>query len=372
LSRPFHCPVQVLTGRPYTEAITDLLAGKRWALATSAGWTRRGAVDAFRRTVGEPEAVIDAIPPNPRVADVRSLTELLPEVDTVVALGGGSVIDAAKGLVGLQALKGDSAALMAHLRDGADLPEKFHPATIIAVPTTSGTGSEVTPWATIWGDDNVKFSFNHPTLYPSHAVLDPTLCASMPEDVTLSSGLDALSHAMESIWNNNNTPVSDELASRAIQTLRMSLRNAVENPQDIRLRSEIQVAALLSGLAMGTTQTALAHSISYPFTAHFGMPHGFACSFTLSEVARYNIAEDADRLTPIAVGMRCNVDEIPDALDKWFADLDVGRHVLSYVSPDVTDQLGDNLITRARAANNLRSIDGAKAREIARTALERF
>lgn len=372
MTRPFHCPTQVLTKRPYIETIKELVGNKKWLLATSAGWTSRGAVDALRRAVGEPEATIDAIPANPRISDVRALTELVPDVEIIVALGGGSVIDAAKALAGLHALDKNAEPLLAHLREGSDLPDGFDPVPVIAVPTTSGTGSEVTRWATIWGDDNVKFSLHHPTLYPSHAVLDPSLCVSMPEEVTLSSGLDALSHAMEAVWNNNNTPVSDELALRAIQMLRSSLQDALEAPQSEALRGEIQIAALLSGLAMGTTQTALAHSISYPFTAHFGMPHGFACSFTLSEVARYNAVEDPDRLKPIAAALGCNASEIGEALDSWFVSLGVGRHILSHVAPEVTEQLGDNLITRARAANNLREIDGAGARKIARTALDRY
>ena len=123
---------------------------------------------------------------------------------------------------------------------------------------------------------------------------------------------------------------------------------------------------------MGATQTALAHSISYPFTAHFGMPHGFACSFTLPEVARYNSVDQPERLTPIATGLSCAVSEIPDALEAWFDELDLGQYLAGYVSPDVTDQFGNSLITPARAANNLRDVNGKIAQSLARRSLERF
>ena len=123
---------------------------------------------------------------------------------------------------------------------------------------------------------------------------------------------------------------------------------------------------------MGTTQTALAHSISYPFTAHFGMPHGFACSFTLPEVARYNSAVHPERLAPIAAGLSCAISEIPSALESWFDELNLGHYLAGYVSPDVTDQFGDSLITPARAANNLRDVNGRTAQILARRSLERF
>ena len=132
------------------------------------------------------------------------------------------------------------------------------------------------------------------------------------------------------------------------------------------------IAALLAGYAMGTTQTALAHSISYPFTAHFDMPHGFACSFTLPEVARYNAVDHPERLAPIAAGLSCPISEIPGVLEAWFDALELGPYIARYVSPDVTDQFGDNLITRTRAANNLRDVDGETARSLARHSLERF
>ena len=97
----------------------------------------------------------------------------------------------------------------------------------------------------------------------------------------------------------------------------------------------------------------------------------FACSFTLAEVARYNLEEDVVRLQPITDGLNCVADEIPEALEVWFDQLGLGQELSAYVEPSVTDQLGDNLITRARAANNIRDIDGAMARQLARSALER-
>lgn len=372
MSRPFYCPTRVHSKESFETTLTGLVAGRTWSLVTSEGWLKRSAVEVICRAVGKPTAIVSSVPSNPKTSDIASLGKDLPGTEVVVALGGGSVIDAAKGLTALSALGGDMAPLINHLVDGTDLPSGFDPAPMIAIPTTSGTGSEVTRWATVWGDDKVKFSLHHPALYPSDAVLDPKLCVSMPPEVTLSSGLDGLSHAMEAVWNNNSTPVSDEMAKTAIRMLRRNLDGVVASPEDVELRRQVQLASLIAGFAMGTTQTALAHSISYPFTAHFGVPHGLACSFTLPEVAAYNLSENPQRLMAIAEGLDCTVSAIPDTLARWLEGLGVGKYLARYVRPDVTDRLGDNLITRARAANNLREIDGAGARKIARNSLERY
>lgn len=369
LTNPFHCPTRVVEGHAYDEVLANLISERSWALITSPGWESRGVVDRISTSCSVPSAIISGVEPNPRYTDLPVLAAQLPDVDILVAIGGGSVIDAAKATVALQSLN-DIAPLMSHLRDGVPLPTHMSPIPIVAVPTTSGTGSEVTCWGTIWDDDGTKCSVNDPRFYPSHAVLDPELCLSMPRDLTLFTGLDALSHAMESVWNRRHMPVSDTLAAEAISVLRNDLEAVLSRPSDIKLRRNIQNASLLAGLAMGTTQTALAHSISYPFTAHFNVPHGLACSFTLAEVARYNLVAEASRLAPIATGLGCRIDEIPVLLEDWFRKLGVGEAIASYISPQVVDGLGDSLITRSRAANNLREADGPAARKLACSALQ--
>ena len=185
------------------------------------------------------------------------------------------------------------------------------PIPIIAIPTTSGTGSEVIRRGTIWGDSGIKYSVSDSHLYPSHAVLDPNLCLTMSRELTLATGLDALSHAMEAVWNRHHSTVSDALASQAISMIHQRLGQVLHAPSDLEARRDMQAAATIAGLAMGTTQTALAHAISYQFTSQYGMPHGLACSFTLPEIACFNGELNADRLGPIAVGFAVGVDKTP-------------------------------------------------------------
>ena len=219
LKRPFQCPTLVAQGRAFDEVLADLLGGRSWALVTSAGWLARGAVETLRDRCGAPRALISDICSNPNVSTVTRVACDLPDVDAVVALGGGSVMDAAKGALAIHALGHDMPAFMAHLRNGDPLPESLAPMPLLVVPTTSGTGSEVTCWGTIWGEDRIKHSVSHRRLYPTNAILDPALCTSMPDVLTVATGLDALSHAMESVWNRRHTETTDALAERAIRCI---------------------------------------------------------------------------------------------------------------------------------------------------------
>lgn len=370
LGRSFHCPTQVIHQAPFEDAVGVLINGRRWSLMTSSGWVSRGVVDRIVNKCTSPDEIIHDIGSNPTLSTVVQTAEKLKDIDVVVALGGGSVIDAAKGAVALKALGHDLNSFFEHLRDGTPLPDTLNPLPIIAIPTTSGTGAEVTRWGTIWGDDGLKHSVTDPSLYPSHAIMDPELCTSMGRDLTLITALDALSHAMESIWNRNNTPITDALATLSIQMIRENLELTLAEPGNANLRRNLQTAALLSGFAMGTTQTALAHSISYPFTSRFGVPHGLACSFTLPAVARYNISEDSARLAPIAEGLGCSIEEIPEFLSTWFRSMRLGEMLSAYLPENVADGIDNSLITRARAANNMRDVDGAAAREIVRHSID--
>src|SRR5699024_6420334 len=134
-------------------------------------------------------------------------------------------------------------------------------------PTTSGTGSEVTPWATVWdrGRDT-KYSLHLPHTWACHAVIEAELVLGVPAAVTLSSGLDALSHALESIWNKNANPISDMYAVSAARSILKYLPQLMQDLTNVALREQMALAALKAGLAFSNTQTAIAHSISYDLT----------------------------------------------------------------------------------------------------------
>lgn len=212
-----------------------------------------------------------------------------PEV--LIAIGGGSVIDTAK------------AARMALYNCCYSIHDLFYVRNIpqkkpvfVAVPTTHGSGSEVTMWASIWDKTaKMKYTLEDPLNYPDHAVYDVDLVASLPIAVSISSTLDALCHAWESLWNRNANPISYEFAVEAIRQVATSLDELVE-PISLATRENLLMAAMYAGLAFSNTKTAAAHSISYPLTAHFNIPHGIACAMPLRSVAMANFRKMQDEL----------------------------------------------------------------------------
>jgi phosphonate metabolism-associated iron-containing alcohol dehydrogenase len=372
LKRPFQCPVKVGYGEPLFDVLPEIINGRRYTIVTSNSWKEKNIDQAVAAGSGSAVSMIYNIDPNPKVSSIPPLLKELAEAEVILAIGGGSVLDTSKALASLVALDGDVKAFEQHLASNKQIPEKLEFLPIVAVPTTSGTGSEVTQWGTVWGDDATKYSVTDYRLYPSHAILDPALTCSMNRELTISTGLDALSHALESVWNKRNNPFTDFLAEYAIRTIHQYLQTAVDEPNNYTVRGLLQTASLAAGLAMGTTQTALSHSISYPLTAKFGIPHGIACSFTLGEVARYNMETHSDRLVPVARGLDCDMALVPSTLENWMKELKIGFSLSQNTSVEDISQLGDSLINPQRAGNNIRQVDGEAARLIAISAFKTF
>lgn len=297
----YHNPVRVTVGHGSLNQLPALLAGRNCLLVTFPEADSLGLVQRMRQLLGmQLRGVIDSIQPNPDVQWLAPLYEQVQrehaDVPVIVALGGGSAIDSAKALLCATA-SGQFAELLSVLEQGGQLPLSTtgvqHKA-LIAIPTTAGTGSEVTPWATIW--DQVggrKHSLHQHCTWPEAAVIDAELMASLPAGATLASGLDALSHALESIWNVNRNPVSMALAVQAARRVIATLPALMGDLPHPQLRADMAQAALLAGLAFSNTKTALAHSLSYSITLQHGVPHGIACSFCLPLVLEMALGADA-------------------------------------------------------------------------------
>jgi len=234
------------------------------------------------------------IPVNPTITDVYKALLDLGEAkpDLIIAIGGGSCIDLAKAVSALYNLIPNECLSEDSVREAVKKKEYLNNKNfidVIAVPTTSGTGSEVTKWATIWDTDNLeKLSIDCTELFPKAAVLVPEFTVSQSDRLTLSTGLDALSHAMEAFWSKGRTPLSQALAITAIDYIKEYLPKVLKNPNDIEMRKMMCVAALLAGLSFSITRTTACHSISYPLTMCFGLEHGFAAAITLLPVAEVN------------------------------------------------------------------------------------
>ena len=204
------------------------------------------------------------------------------------------------------------------------------------MPTTAGTGSEVTPWATIWDRGaQKKYSLHLPETWPHTAIIDAELMLSLPASVTLQSGLDALSHALEAIWNVNANPVSDTFAVAAVQEAMETMPRLMRRLGDLELRGRMALAALKAGMAFSNTRTALAHSISYEMTLRHGLPHGIACSFPLPMVLQRAIGQrdDRDAVLERALGP---LDAAPRRLAAFIEGLGVKTRFADYGVGDET------------------------------------
>lgn len=275
-------PVKVRFGAGTFDETAGLIGKRPYALVTYNQPIFNALASRLADAAGAPVAVIDNIAANPDCADLVTSCRVFgaapQSAEVIVALGGGSMMDAAKVLAASQ---GDFDNVRRHLVDKVPLDTSAI-VPIIAVPTTSGTGSEVTHWATVWDAANGnKYSLAHASLYPEAAVLDPALIIGAPRELTLATGLDSLSHALESIWNVNATPVSANFAVEAAHETMEALPRLLDNLGDVELRTRQARASLLAGFAFSQTKTALAHNISYDITLKTGLVHGIACSFSL-------------------------------------------------------------------------------------------
>ena len=289
-------PVQLVFGENAFASLTDKIAGRPYCLVTYSDAAIFAQLEAnLAKTAGPAAVVIRNVEPNPSYPALGAACRLFGEASVspavIVALGGGSVMDTAKVL----AAAGDDFSRVQDYVEGRRGFDVLRHLPIIAVPTTAGTGSEVTSWATVWDTENKKkYSLARPNLYPESAIIDPRLMLGVPRGLTVSTGLDALSHALESIWNVNSNPVSTNHAVFAAREVIECLPRLSRDLDNVELRSRMARASLFAGLAFSNTKTALAHSLSYHLTLHHGVVHGIACSFSLPAVMRSVIGRSAD------------------------------------------------------------------------------
>jgi len=204
---------------------------------------------------------------------------------------------------------------------------------LIALPTTSGTGSEVTPYATIWDKKNKrKLSVNHKSLLPTLAIVDPTLTFGLPKEMTINTGLDALNQAFESIWNKNANKLTLPYAFMSIKLSLSALEKISKNIYDKKSRSELARASLYAGICISQTRTSICHSISYPLTANFGIPHGLACAFTMIAVMNYINTENINFFNKLVNKLKVSSGKVLEIkIKKLFCDLKIKEKNKYYI-----------------------------------------
>lgn len=291
----WHNPVRTVFGIGALDRLPELVGRRRVLLVTFQSAHASGLLARIKSLLGERIVeVIDTVASRPELADIvpahlRIWEERKAEV--IVAVGGGSVIDFAKALC-CQPESGHFLDLLTH---ATPVVRRLR---VIAVPTTAGTGSEVTPFSVLWDTrdrNQAKYTLNNARLWPEAALIDPELAMSLPKLVMRNSALDTLSHAFEAIWNVNASPMSDMLAVEAARTVLAKLPIAWRFQGNVKARVELARAAWQAGMCLSQTRTALAHAMSYPITLTKGIPHGLACSWSLPWVWRQAAGVDPAR-----------------------------------------------------------------------------
>ena len=292
----FFCPVKLLAGEQALEQLASELASlgaRRPLLLTDKGVNATGLATLLANVLAEGDlpvaAIWDEIPADSSTAVVERIAKRYRELDcdSLVALGGGSVIDTAKAVNILTSMGGD------HLLDYSGAGCLTRPLKPLAVvPTTAGTGSEVTLVAVIKDEaSGRKVPFTSPFLLPQLAVLDPRLTQGLPLNITAATAMDAMTHAIEAFIGTAKNPVSDALALMAVEKIASALPQIIHDPQNKQLRLQLAEGSTLAGMAFSNSMVGLVHALGHSLGARCHLPHGLCMNLFLPTVLDYNRPE---------------------------------------------------------------------------------
>jgi alcohol dehydrogenase class IV len=309
----FQVPSNILFESGASQKVADLAAGfgaQRILLVTDRGvrdaGLTRAAEDALKAAGRDLVLFEDVLADPPSDVIERAVALCRDErIDLVLSIGGGSALDTAK-LVAYLAKSGDRLDDIygVGLAKGQRLP-------LLLVPTTAGTGSEVTPIAIVTTPTTEKKGVVSPRLLPDWAILDPELTLGLPSHVTAATGIDAMVHAIEAYTSRHKkNPMSDQLARQALALLSQNIREVCRNGRNIEARAQMLLGSMLAGMAFANAPVAAVHALAYPIGAIFHVPHGLSNALVLMGVLRFNLpaaealyAELAPIIDPEANGL---------------------------------------------------------------------
>ena len=306
----------VLNGKGAIADLADLIQKKGYKkilFVTDEGLQKLHLPDTLLELLKERNIevfVYDKVKPNPSIASIEEARTMYADngCEAIIAMGGGSVMDCAKAAGARIACPNKSVAQMrGELKVGRKIPMLF------AIPTTAGTGSETTIAAVVSNPEtHEKFSINDPHLRPKYAVLDPELTVGLPGKITSTTGMDALTHAVEAYIGQSNTKDTERAAKDAVRLIFSNLETAYNEPQNLQARSNMLLASYYAGLAFTRAYVGYCHAIAHALGGMYGVPHGLANAVILpvmldwfKESAWHRLAELAD-----AAGMRdCGISD---------------------------------------------------------------
>ncbi len=301
----FYCPVKIISG---DNAIFNLpneldrLKAKKPLIVTDDGIKKSGIIDsvikmAFDESKKPMPLIFSEIPVESSTKAVEKLLNFFKQngCDSIIAVGGGSVIDSSKALNMLIAENRDSLQELA----GVDII-KNRGVPFVVIPTTAGTGAEVTSVAVIFDEDSKsKMAFASSLLMPDSAIIDPAATQTLPKKLTASSGIDALSHAIEAYISIQSNPISRALAFEAVKIIWESLPAAVKDKENKQARENMLNASLIAGMAFSNSMVGIVHSLAHSAGSVLHIPHGVAVSLFLVAGVKENAVASAKELSEL-------------------------------------------------------------------------
>jgi acyl-CoA reductase-like NAD-dependent aldehyde dehydrogenase/alcohol dehydrogenase class IV len=309
----YNCPTNVIAGHGSLPAISKAIVDlgcKRAIILTDPGVRQAGLADLAKNALGNFCAgIFDKVPADPDLESVDAATDAARDVkaDCIVSVGGGSVIDTAKGVSVTLKNGGKS-------NDHLNMMVLTEPQTPhIAIPTTSGTGSEVTNVAVLTSKGaGRKLFIVDARIVPNVAILDPRFTMSLPRLLTVTTAMDAMTHAIEAMTSTMSNLICDGMALQAIRIINENLPLVAEDGKNEKARLNMQLAATMAGWAFTVAQVGLAHGMAHTIGALHHVPHGAACGIVLPKVMRYNIETSAGKLAQVAHALGVNIKGMPD------------------------------------------------------------
>ncbi|HIV25317.1 MAG TPA: iron-containing alcohol dehydrogenase [Candidatus Scatomonas pullistercoris] len=332
--------------------IAEEMGLKKGILVSDPFFAQNGLADRLmKENEGLLVCMYSQISPNPEVTEVDACAALMKEkeVEFTVALGGGSALDCAKAASTI-CFTEDS--IRKYHGTGVELPKKHLP--IIAIPTTAGTGSEVT-CVSVLSDHELgkKGPINNNNFYPAVALIDPELTYTLPPYMTASCGIDVLCHAVEGFWSKGHQPICDALALHASELVFENIRTVYNDPQNKEARARMAEASVIAGLAFTLPKTTSSHACSFPLTNILHIPHGEACGLTLDYFARINAADPVEgpRINRFAqkLGFK-DMNDMADAIAQLKKDLKLRTDLKEF---NLTDEQVAELVRGSKHPNML-------------------
>jgi alcohol dehydrogenase class IV len=313
--------------------------------------------DSIRRVLGARGISVTTlnVPHEPTLEMVTegSAQARLGRCEMVIAIGGGSVIDAGKAIAALVTNRQDPLHYLEVIGRGQPLEAK--PLQMIAVPTTAGSGAEVTRNAVLTSTEHkTKVSLRHAWMLPSVALVDPELTHSMPPAVTAATGMDALSQLIEPFVSTKANPMTDAICREGLDLVARSLRATFHDGSNAEARGGMALASLFGGLALANSGLGAVHGFAAPFGAMFNAPHGAVCAALLGPVMRANI-KASPRFDEVARRLTGRASAKADDAVEWVAELTKELNIPGLASYGLREEHFAELIVKAKNASSMRA-----------------